>query len=134
MQQDTAYCRECNAIIIFIRTERGKSMPCEPNMVPYIEDENGPTRVLTKSGKLIRCELCGSTEECTGYGYLPHFSRCISREGRERMEGLRQSSKSGTSAPAASQKPQPRPQVREEPKVEQMCLFGVNDRPYRHPI
>ena len=26
MQQDTAYCRECNAIIIFIRTERGKSM------------------------------------------------------------------------------------------------------------
>ena len=77
-----SYCKDCNEQIIFIRTERGKNMPCNPNMVPYKEDPCGQSQILTKSGKIIRCELGIPIEQCTAFGYIPHWKTCKARAGQ----------------------------------------------------
>ena len=71
-----SYCRDCKDQIIFVQTENGRNMPCDINMVPYIEDPNGKSKVLTRGGKMISCELNIPIESSTAFGYIPHFKSC----------------------------------------------------------
>lgn len=82
-----SYCRDCKAQIIFIRTEDGRNMPCDINMVPYKEDKNGKSQIFTRGGKRISCEVGIPVESCTAYGYIPHYKSCRARAGLERTKG-----------------------------------------------
>jgi hypothetical protein len=46
-------CKSCGAVIEWITTASGKSMPCDPKLV----------RVMTKEGALVA-------------GFIPHFATC----------------------------------------------------------
>ena len=69
-------CRGCGAEIIWVKTEAGKSMPCNPRMVPFWERPGEAGKVVLQNGKVISCDLDGPGDEVTGFGYISHFSTC----------------------------------------------------------
>lgn len=80
-------CRGCGAEIVWIKTEAGKSMPCNPGMVPFWERPWAPGKVvLPGSGKVISCDLDGPRDELTGFGYISHFSTCPQARGFRRKK------------------------------------------------
>ncbi len=86
-----SYCKDCKSQIIFIQTENGRNMPCNVNMVPYIANPDGQSQVLTRGGKLIRCDLGIPVESCTAFGYIPHFKTCWVRAKQEQAKGSEKS-------------------------------------------
>ena len=53
----TTTCKACGKPIVWIRTTKGKSMPCDAEPVAYKE-------------------IKGGKEKMTGVGYIPHWSTC----------------------------------------------------------
>lgn len=74
----TIRCRACGKPIIYMKTQAGKSMPCDAELVPYWGSETGTKRVLNHSGELVRCELAGNHDDVTGVGRTPHWGTCTS--------------------------------------------------------
>ena len=72
---DVKNCRICGAAITFIRTEKGKYMPCDAKAMPYEKAEGGPENIITPAGKLVRGRwLPGGQGD--GVGYRPHWASC----------------------------------------------------------
>ncbi len=70
-------CRGCGAEIVWIKTEKGKSMPCDPLLVPFWERPGAVGKVLLpRSGRVISCDFEGPRELMTGFGYVSHFRTC----------------------------------------------------------
>ena len=70
-------CRGCGAEIVFVKSEKGKFIPCDPKMVPYWERPGAAGKVvLQQNGKVISCDFEGPRHELTGFGYISHFSTC----------------------------------------------------------
>lgn len=69
-------CHGCGAEIIWIKTEAGKSMPCNPGMVPFWERPKASGKIITQRGRVISCDLSGERDSFTGFGYVSHFSTC----------------------------------------------------------
>ncbi|MCF8017819.1 MAG: hypothetical protein K9L62_00340 [Vallitaleaceae bacterium] len=69
-------CRGCGAEIVWIQTNAGKSMPCDPCPVPYWEKSKAQGKVVTPNGETLSCEFNGDIKNATGYGYISHFSTC----------------------------------------------------------
>jgi hypothetical protein len=69
-------CRACGARIEWMRTERGRMMPCERELVWYWQDEQGPERIINHAGEVVRCRLKGDRETATGLGRVPHWTKC----------------------------------------------------------
>ena len=70
-------CRGCGASIVWVKTEKGKHMPCNPQLVPYWERPGAAGKIiLQQSGRVVSCEFDGPREEVTGFGYISHFSTC----------------------------------------------------------
>lgn len=69
-------CRGCGAEIVWIKTEAGKSMPCDPVMVPFWERPKASGKIITQRGRVISCDLTGERDFVTGFGYISHFSTC----------------------------------------------------------
>lgn len=131
MERFTTRCNKCKQLITFIRTDKGTNMPCDPTPVRYIENANGRHKVYTGAGKCVRCELgCGDTW-FTGWGFVPHWGSCISGEGKKRITALSEKRPSISAPPPAA--PIAKPLQADEPKFEQLCLFG-GERRSRHPV
>ncbi len=70
-------CRGCGAEIVWVKTAAGKSMPCNPQLVPYWERPGAAGKeVLQLSGKVVSCDFEGLRDELSGFGYISHFSTC----------------------------------------------------------
>lgn len=70
-------CRGCGAEIVWVRIASGKSMPCDPRMVPYWERAGAAGKVvLQRSGQVVSCDFEGPRDKLTGFGYISHFSTC----------------------------------------------------------
>lgn len=69
-------CRGCGVEIIWITTESGKTMPCNPVPIRYWEKPKAKGKVVTQRGKVISCEFEGDLDKATGLGYTSHFSTC----------------------------------------------------------
>lgn len=132
---DPVTCKHCGELVIFVRTKKGKSMPCEAAQVLFIADPYGSKQILTRQGELVRGYVVERGEEADDarYGYMPHFGNCISSEARRRQEAYKRQGGSGIGdvepkAPKKADKP-------EAPKAEfeQICLFGNNERRSRLP-
>lgn len=71
-----AKCKGCNRNIIWIKTDTGKSMPCDPDEVLYWEKAKAKGKVVTPNGEIISCEFEGDPAKPTGIGYVPHWATC----------------------------------------------------------
>ena len=65
-------CKSCGAPIMFIRTERGKVMPCNPEEVRF-ERSGGPETFITGDGRVQRGKRDPSGRL---YGHISHFATC----------------------------------------------------------
>jgi hypothetical protein len=70
-----ANCRGCGKPIVWIKTPGGKSMPCDPDPVPYWAGKEFHSRIVTPNGEVIACKLNGY-KTATGIGYIPHWATC----------------------------------------------------------
>lgn len=66
-------CKSCGAFIIWIKTIKGKSMPCNAGKVFYIENVNGKDIIVTPNGEVVRGDI---NENGTKEGYISHFATC----------------------------------------------------------
>ena len=72
-----AKCKKCLVDIIWIKTLGGKSIPCDPEQIYYIQKPNkGEKRIVTPNGEVIACEYTADPYEATGVGYVPHWATC----------------------------------------------------------
>lgn len=69
-------CRGCGAEILWIITEAGKAMPCNPNPVMYWKKQKAKGKIVTQNGMTLSCEFEGNPDNATGLGYTSHFSTC----------------------------------------------------------
>ena len=73
-----AKCKGCGREIIWIKTARNKSMPCDPDPVTYWPGKE--CRIVTPNGEVYSCALSGETNEAVGVGYRPHWATCPKAE------------------------------------------------------
>ena len=71
-----ARCIKCGKPIVWIRTTKGKSMPCDADPVAYREERGGKEKIVTPNGEVISGTFDAKPEEMTGIGYIPHWSTC----------------------------------------------------------
>lgn len=76
-------CRGCGAAIVWIRTIRGKAMPCNAEAVEYQKDKRGKDFIVTKSGDVVRGRIITDGEKhgllepiIDGEGYISHYATC----------------------------------------------------------
>ena len=72
-----ARCRTCGKPIQFVRTVRGKMMPCEDVRVFICETGRKGDRVfLNEDGEIIRGYLTNRDSPAAQSAYEPHFAAC----------------------------------------------------------
>ena len=71
-----ARCKGCGQEIIWVKSKSGKSIPCDPKMIPYKAKKTGHLRVVTPSGEVVSAVLSDSILIATDYGYVSHFATC----------------------------------------------------------
>lgn len=76
MSSRRSVCRGCGAEIVWVKTEAGKSMPCNPGLVPFWARPGASGKVVTMRGKVVSCDFTGERERLTDFGYVSHFSTC----------------------------------------------------------
>lgn len=77
-------CKSCGADIIYIKTPKGKTMPCDAEQKTYIQDDNGKDVIITPNGEVIKCYISGDMRYVTGIGYTPHWATCPNAEQHRR--------------------------------------------------
>jgi hypothetical protein len=55
-EADFGSCSSCSATVVWVRTPKGKKMPCDPELFAVRPAEDGPHTVVTVEGKTIRGE------------------------------------------------------------------------------
>lgn len=73
-------CRGCGNEIIWIRTTKGKAMPCDPVPVGFTP-AGGPDTFVTETGKVERGKRGGEEK-----GYISHFATCPMAGGFRKNE------------------------------------------------
>ena len=69
-------CRSCGASIVWIKTPRGKSMPCDSTPAYYNTRTGNKDRIVTPNGVVIPCEIVTNPNNADGVGYVPHWGIC----------------------------------------------------------
>lgn len=69
-------CKGCGAEIIWIPMQSGKKMPCDPALIQFWWEPEGPETFITQEGETVRGSRDGDAEEMTDLGYIPHFVTC----------------------------------------------------------
>jgi len=69
-------CSGCGARVVWIKTEAGKNMPCDPTFHNYKIDPTGKEKIVTPSGKVVTGRTDVELSEADGYGYISHFATC----------------------------------------------------------
>lgn len=82
-----AQCRKCGAPIVFVRTPKGKWMPCDEGLVEY-HAGNTPDFddvVVNDKGEVIRCTF---DFQCNpdGLARIPHWATCPYAEDFRKKE------------------------------------------------
>lgn len=73
------HCRECGAVIRMVKSSRGKTYPCEPEMVEFVPDTMGRDRYVTADGDVIRgCEPMDGDRDIET-GWKDHRNGCPGR-------------------------------------------------------
>ena len=46
-------CAGCGAMVIWVKTQAGKNMPCDPTLHNYKIDPTGKEKIVTQTGKVV---------------------------------------------------------------------------------
>lgn len=89
---DIKKCKYCGAPIVWIRTQNGRSMPCDANAVQYQNARGAKDVIVTPEGKVIRAAVIRGGGLLTpipdGEGYISHFATCThANEARQEKRG-----------------------------------------------
>ena len=89
-------CAGCGAMVIWVKTQAGKNMPCDPTLHNYKIDPTGKEKIVTQTGKVVTgvtemakdiIEDIVDAQSADGFGYISHFATCKSannfRRGRK---------------------------------------------------
>lgn len=68
-------CNRCGAAITFVRTKKGKAMPCDAQAMPYQLEPGGPENIMKPDGELVRGRWL-KEDKGDGIGYRPHWASC----------------------------------------------------------
>lgn len=85
-------CKSCGAPIVWIKTQNGRSMPCDATAVEYQENYKGSTTIVTDDGRVIRANIVAAgnsplTPAIDGNGYISHFATCpYAKQHRQRND------------------------------------------------
>lgn len=52
-------------------------MPCNADAVCYKANASGKSRIVTKNGEVITCDIVTDSNIADGIGYIPHWSTCL---------------------------------------------------------
>lgn len=74
-------CKSCGASIVWIKTQKGKNMPCDADAVDYQENYKGKSTIVTEDGRVLKASIItstggGLTPIIDGKGYIPHWATC----------------------------------------------------------
>lgn len=82
-------CKSCGATIYWIKSPRGKWIPCDEKLVRYKEDRAGKDMVVSHDGEVIRCRLQFDGLP-TGMARIAHWATCPNaNQHRRRNENSR---------------------------------------------
>lgn len=80
-------CAGCGAMVIWVKTQAGKNMPCDPTLHNYKIDPTGKEKTVTQTGKVVTGVTGVDAQSADGFGYISHFATCKSannfRRGRK---------------------------------------------------
>lgn len=68
-------CNRCGAAITFVRTKKGKAMPCDAQAMPYQLEPGGTENIMKPDGELVRGRWLKEGKG-DGIGYRPHWASC----------------------------------------------------------
>ncbi len=74
--QGESTCRSCGARIVFIKSTKGRFIPCNPTVIRYKREEGGKEKVVLDTGEVVSCRTDISADEMDGVGYISHFATC----------------------------------------------------------
>ena len=70
-------CASCGQMIIWIKTQAGKNMPCNTEIVTYRKQKGGKEKIVTPNGEVYSGKIVDArTMDATGIGYISHFATC----------------------------------------------------------
>lgn len=75
-------CKSCGASITWIKTQNGRTMPCDVPAVDYQENYKGKDTIVTEDGRVLRVTVfktplaSGLQPVIDGKGYISHFAAC----------------------------------------------------------
>lgn len=75
-------CKSCGASIVWIKTQNGRSMPCDADPVNYQKNYKGASLIVTAEGAVIRGDIVENDPSAPlqkiidGQGYISHFATC----------------------------------------------------------
>lgn len=74
-------CKSCGAEIIFIRSLKGKQIPCNAEPVRFTYELGAPDRVVTRNGEVLPAIIGPNGAET---GYISHFATCPNANNHRR--------------------------------------------------
>lgn len=89
---DIKKCKYCGAPIVWVKTQNGRSMPCDAKPVQYQNARGGKDVIVLSDGKVIRAAVITRGGLLTpipdGEGYISHFATCThANEARAEKSG-----------------------------------------------
>lgn len=86
-RQSESRCRSCGARIIFIKSPKGRYIPCNPTVTRYKLEEGGKEKVVLDNGEVVSCRTDIHAEEMDGVGYISHFATCPNAHAHRKRDG-----------------------------------------------
>lgn len=74
-------CAYCGQRIMWVRTQAGKNMPVNPELISYRRPEAGKKaaeKIVTQTGEVVCADRVDS-RQAEGVGYISHFATCKKR-------------------------------------------------------
>lgn len=72
---NTSTCKGCGAPIVFVRSAKGKYIPCDAQLVRYRANPDGKDMVVVDGEGVVRCDL-DFDGYATGMARISHFATC----------------------------------------------------------
>lgn len=69
-----ATCKKCGKEILWIQTQQGKWMPCDPGL-KFIKNGSGH-KFVTKYGEVIEATFAKGVNDAEDTAYSPHWASC----------------------------------------------------------
>ncbi len=107
-------CKSCGASIVWIKTQKGKNMPCDADAVEYQENYKGKSTIVTEDGRVLKVTKIDRAGGglldpiIDGKGYIPHWATCPHANSHRTRDNVAPPAAT-TTAPAAKADNKPSP-------------------------